>query len=156
MLLLAAAPTRFSKPRLLPFQQTRGWRAMARYVPAAPTTWRLLPKAFPPACHYWRLQYLAKTPGQRSEEHTSELQSLRRISYAVLCLKKKKDSAWWTYVSKPSVTSNGERRSPSIVNTFTVWASILTLGMWFFRLMIHRPPRPTRTDTLSPSTTLFR
>src|SRR3546814_8759072 len=26
---------------------------------------------------------------QRSEEHTSELQSLMRISYAVLCLKKK-------------------------------------------------------------------
>src|SRR3546814_10254871 len=28
--------------------------------------------------------------GLRSEEHTSELQSLMRISYAVLCLKKKK------------------------------------------------------------------
>src|SRR3546814_2162938 len=27
----------------------------------------------------------------RSEEHTSELQSLMRISYAVFCLKKKKD-----------------------------------------------------------------
>src|SRR3546814_9760260 len=27
--------------------------------------------------------------GTRSEEHTSELQSLMRISYAVLCLKKK-------------------------------------------------------------------
>src|SRR3546814_2450665 len=29
---------------------------------------------------------------QRSEEHTSELQSLMRISYAVFCLKKKKTS----------------------------------------------------------------
>src|SRR3546814_2433290 len=29
-------------------------------------------------------------PRQRSEEHTSELQSLMRISYAVFCLKKKK------------------------------------------------------------------
>src|SRR3546814_6838537 len=29
-------------------------------------------------------------PGMRSEEHTSELQSLMRISYAVFCLKKKK------------------------------------------------------------------
>src|SRR3546814_4674277 len=29
-------------------------------------------------------------PGFRSEEHTSELQSLMRISYAVFCLKKKK------------------------------------------------------------------
>src|SRR3546814_2010405 len=28
--------------------------------------------------------------GYRSEEHTSELQSLMRISYAVFCLKKKK------------------------------------------------------------------
>src|SRR3546814_5145113 len=30
-------------------------------------------------------------PFVRSEEHTSELQSLMRISYAVFCLKKKKD-----------------------------------------------------------------
>src|SRR3546814_5031059 len=30
------------------------------------------------------------TLAQRSEEHTSELQSLMRISYAVFCLKKKK------------------------------------------------------------------
>src|SRR3546814_8091474 len=29
-------------------------------------------------------------PTRRSEEHTSELQSLMRISYAVFCLKKKK------------------------------------------------------------------
>src|SRR3546814_1188545 len=34
----------------------------------------------------------AKTAAKtRSEEHTSELQSLMRISYAVFCLKKKKD-----------------------------------------------------------------
>src|SRR3546814_6624143 len=66
-----------------------------------------------PLCHYARLaddkagishdcnQYLkfnvANTvrPGAmpaRSEEHTSELQSLMRISYAVFCLKKKKTS----------------------------------------------------------------
>src|SRR3546814_6260329 len=30
----------------------------------------------------------------RSEEHTSELQSLMRISYAVFCLKKKKNKAY--------------------------------------------------------------
>src|SRR3546814_3652060 len=30
--------------------------------------------------------------GARSEEHTSELQSLMRISYAVFCLKKKKQT----------------------------------------------------------------
>src|SRR3546814_7566750 len=34
---------------------------------------------------------LARSPGEsRSEEHTSELQSLKRISYAVFCLKTKK------------------------------------------------------------------
>src|SRR3546814_9223932 len=32
---------------------------------------------------------LKRGRGQRSEEHTSELQSLMRISYAVFCLKKK-------------------------------------------------------------------
>src|SRR3546814_9015860 len=31
-------------------------------------------------------------PAERSEEHTSELQSLMRISYAVFCLKKKTPS----------------------------------------------------------------
>src|SRR3546814_4115274 len=31
--------------------------------------------------------------GHRSEEHTSELQSLMRISYAVFCLKKKKKAS---------------------------------------------------------------
>src|SRR3546814_4021077 len=35
----------------------------------------------------------------RSEEHTSELQSLMRISYAVLCLKKKKKSCELTDLS---------------------------------------------------------
>src|SRR3546814_10497737 len=46
----------------------------------------------------------------RSEEHTSELQSLMRISYAVFCLKKKKDQITDThaqlvthlYISKPN------------------------------------------------------
>src|SRR3546814_6607524 len=39
-----------------------------------------------------RLRLLHNVRGQicRSEEHTSELQSLMRISYAVFCLKKKK------------------------------------------------------------------
>src|SRR3546814_5444360 len=33
--------------------------------------------------------YLGEASEERSEEHTSELQSLMRISYAVFCLKKK-------------------------------------------------------------------
>src|SRR3546814_10564260 len=37
----------------------------------------------------------------RSEEHTSELQSLMRISYAVFCLKKKKNKE-----NKKSITRN--------------------------------------------------
>src|SRR3546814_1793435 len=36
-----------------------------------------------------RLAELARQRNGRSEEHTSELQSLMRISYAVFCLKKK-------------------------------------------------------------------
>src|SRR3546814_5735821 len=36
-------------------------------------------------------------PSLRSEEHTSELQSLMRISYAVFCLKKKKKQKHNTY-----------------------------------------------------------
>src|SRR3546814_8927928 len=51
-----------------------------------------------------------KRMGGRSEEHTSELQSLMRISYAVFCLKKKKKPATrLTYIqqrqnNKPSTT----------------------------------------------------
>src|SRR3546814_10725594 len=36
------------------------------------------------------IRLLGPLLGARSEEHTSELQSLMRISYAVFCLKKKK------------------------------------------------------------------
>src|SRR3546814_1942085 len=36
---------------------------------------------------------------RRSEEHTSELQSLMRISYAVFCLKKKKILTLYFYTS---------------------------------------------------------
>src|SRR3546814_908595 len=70
---------RFTHRRLpchvaLPFRDNSGGGRAAgagRYVP-----W---PKRYP----------LAKTRSRRSEEHTSELQSLMRISYAVFCLKKK-------------------------------------------------------------------
>src|SRR3546814_5735624 len=39
-------------------------------------------------------------PFGRSEEHTSELQSLMRISYAVFCLKKKKTPPRKSYVTR--------------------------------------------------------
>src|SRR3546814_5301840 len=38
------------------------------------------------------LEHFVHGLGNRSEEHTSELQSLMRISYAVFCLKKKKNN----------------------------------------------------------------
>src|SRR3546814_6845350 len=40
----------------------------------------------------------------RSEEHTSELQSLMRISYAVFCLKKKKHTNEKTHLLNPYIT----------------------------------------------------
>src|SRR3546814_2729104 len=42
----------------------------------------------------------------RSEEHTSELQSLMRISYAVFCLKKKKITTCVTYVLHSTIVEN--------------------------------------------------
>src|SRR3546814_2078437 len=46
-----------------------------------------------------RKQVISPGSAMRSEEHTSELQSLMRISYAVFCLKKKKNN---THISKNS------------------------------------------------------
>src|SRR3546814_5252361 len=43
----------------------------------------------PDLCRRWNIGPRGSS-GRRSEEHTSELQSLMRISYAVFCLKKKK------------------------------------------------------------------
>src|SRR3546814_4567168 len=43
---------------------------------------------------------------KRSEEHTSELQSLMRISYAVFCLKKKKKQKTYSITSKQVNTNN--------------------------------------------------
>src|SRR3546814_2883887 len=45
-------------------------------------------------------------PGARSEEHTSELQSLMRTSYAVFCLKKKKINKDYNTTTQPSTHSN--------------------------------------------------
>src|SRR3546814_2773317 len=45
----------------------------------------------------------AGVPAARSEEHTSELQSLMRISYAVFCLKKKQQQ-------KTSITAQNQRK----------------------------------------------
>src|SRR3546814_3057936 len=45
----------------------------------------------------------------RSEEHTSELQSLMRISYAVFCLKKKKNTRKDTMIKKNKLKHKYQR-----------------------------------------------
>src|SRR3546814_7044269 len=59
-------------------------------------SWMLVPYRCRPICHVRQngrtgplLRRCLKYFQMRSEEHTSELQSLMRISYAVFCLKKK-------------------------------------------------------------------
>src|SRR3546814_1541555 len=42
----------------------------------------------------------------RSEEHTSELQSLMRISYAVFCLKKKKNNKTTNHITHTNQKKN--------------------------------------------------
>src|SRR3546814_5201456 len=54
--------------------------------PSVVTEIRIRARSSPPLSIVIRLQSVLG----RSEEHTSELQSLMRISYAVFCLKKKK------------------------------------------------------------------
>src|SRR3546814_4205336 len=80
-----------SSPMGVPVGSTMTW----------PATF-IVPRSINPACGYRSLNgFMPWQPGQkyfrastfsRSEEHTSELQSLMRISYAVFCLKKKKKS----------------------------------------------------------------
>src|SRR3546814_7755486 len=52
---------------------------------------------------------------RRSEEHTSELQSLMRISYAVFCLKKQKNHK--THQNTLSMTTNNKSHTNSITDT---------------------------------------
>src|SRR3546814_4713888 len=53
-------------------------------------TWRAIRREIAPGRGVGRYERKASTSLRlRSEEHTSELQSLMRISYAVFCLKKK-------------------------------------------------------------------
>src|SRR3546814_7367677 len=49
-------------------------------------------KGLPVLCGITPAHLLLSDTAIRSEEHTSELQSLMRISYAVFCLKKKKQT----------------------------------------------------------------
>src|SRR3546814_8240077 len=70
----AIPDTRAAKPRLDGFRVTPWVHHCGRFVARHPRLWIRLANF------------------ERSEEHTSELQSLMRISYAVFCLKKKKNT----------------------------------------------------------------
>src|SRR3546814_1061387 len=64
----------------------------------------------------------------RSEEHTSELQPLMRISYAVFCLKKKNNSYHHLsmhYISHTYTTANCNKL-PYVVHTSNVHINLLT------------------------------
>src|SRR3546814_9494648 len=76
-------------------------------------------------CDAFPIRTPSAFPKGRSEEHTSELQSLMRISYAVFCLKKKNnkskrqtkvDRHTYDYRSEHSMMSihvRGSRRQPN-------------------------------------------
>src|SRR3546814_5305815 len=63
-----------------------------------------------------RLEHLRQQPEQRSEEHTSELQSLMRISYAVFCLKKKKKESTTRKENTPTTKTTAQTNSVRITD----------------------------------------
>src|SRR3546814_9680148 len=65
------------------FQQNHTFSAK---VEAPPKWWQSAPSWWP-VTMLWQREEIDQN--ERSEAHTSELQSLMRISYAVFCLKKK-------------------------------------------------------------------
>src|SRR3546814_1986152 len=83
---------------LMPIRLEQGRRlAMFRRRLGSPTRRRASPQRCAGAeSLYFTLTVFPHSP-KRSEEHTSELQSLMRISYAVFCLKNKNRHTHQTY-----------------------------------------------------------
>src|SRR3546814_1827656 len=77
-----------SLPRIAAFDAL-DWVIRAEIVEAR-SAFRASPLRAPFRLHHVPPLSFSTKPKKRSEEHTSELQSLMRISYAVFCLKKKK------------------------------------------------------------------
>src|SRR3546814_1779229 len=80
---------RFERSRSRGFSSLKLWPtarnvAMISALPDGKPARAGPPTGFVQCSHQWLRRHF------RSEEHTSELQSLMRISYAVFCLKKKK------------------------------------------------------------------
>src|SRR3546814_6881958 len=69
-----------------------------------PARWTTRPNWMPPRKpeSVSKVSSSLPVPTRRSEEHTSELQSLMRISYAVFCLKKKKVNTHSTTTTQAS------------------------------------------------------
>src|SRR3546814_10174986 len=74
----------------LPAGQVQQKIIKASIAAIGPVKLTVLPDQPPGRLEKRKLRLLYKGRVGRSEEHTSELQSLMRISYAVFCLKKKK------------------------------------------------------------------
>src|SRR3546814_9897261 len=68
----------------------------------------------------------SSTIPDRSEEHTSELQSLMRISYAVFCLKKKNPYKHEIQLSTPTVITNRQNTDWYITHTTHYLYSMLS------------------------------
>src|SRR3546814_5130985 len=70
--------------------------------------------------------YRYDATGMRSEEHTSELQSLMRISYAVFCLKKKLHSPFDPPYTKKNILSIEASISPLPTSAKFLWHLLCT------------------------------
>src|SRR4029079_11105309 len=111
-----------------------------------------------PANSAWRIDRDIRVC-ERSEEHTSELQSLAYLVCRLLLEKKKKKIK---KSSSRDISNQNRCRSPysetSCLSvcvhcfTHTLCTFMLLQYLFFFFLMIRRPPR----STLFPYTTLFR
>src|SRR3546814_10308808 len=72
-----------------PYQRSFHLGEMVRQPQTSPTLMLVSPPAVKSSMAASMVDFSAVSGRMRSEEHTSELQSLMRISYAVFCLKKK-------------------------------------------------------------------
>src|SRR3546814_10795625 len=77
-------PAAWSNGPMTDWLPNGGW--LSKSLMRSSLTWGYPAWTDTPCC---RRSVPATTARRRSEEHTSELQSLMRISYAVFCLKKK-------------------------------------------------------------------
>src|SRR3546814_1646301 len=96
-LIIRRPPRSTRTDTLLPYTTLfRSIRAFSIPLPAAHGSPLALSQLLSQSCHMRASGALAGHGAPRSEEHTSELQSLMRTSYAVFCLKKKKNNTAYT------------------------------------------------------------